>query len=75
MITNSLSKHQFLVFEVTPNCNNKCTFCYNIWNDDSSDYTVSKELEIDDIYSLFSKILTDFKRNNIVLNGVTLAGG
>lgn len=69
------AKHQFLVFEVTPSCNNKCTFCYNIWHSDKSLYQESNELEINDIFNLFTKILIDFKRNNLVLDGVTLAGG
>lgn len=42
-----------VVFEATYRCNSKCIFCYNCWK---NDYKVMKEMSIDDIREVFSKL-------------------
>jgi radical SAM protein with 4Fe4S-binding SPASM domain len=58
----------YFIFEITPNCNLNCIYCYNIWKQET-DYQ-QKELPINEIKKLFDKILQETE-----IDGITITGG
>ncbi len=56
------------MFEVTPDCNNNCLYCYNVWK--ASDDYPQGELELKQIKYLFLPLI-----NSLKLEAVTLTGG
>lgn len=62
-ITNWFS----FLFEVTTRCNNDCVFCYNVWKEDSK--YPRKELSINEIKTLFDKVLLGVPTSSIHLGG------
>lgn len=58
----------YFIFEITPNCNLDCVYCYNIWKQDKN--YQQDELPIEKIKILFNKIL-----NETEIEGITLSGG
>lgn len=57
----------YIIFEVTPRCNSKCLYCYNVWKENKK-YPQS-ELSLDSIKSLFTKLLAETKPKFITLSG------
>lgn len=57
----------YFVYEATPNCNNNCVYCYNVWRE-RKDYP-SGQLGLPQIKSLFAKLLKDIKPAGIALTG------
>ncbi len=47
-------KGPLFVFEITPQCNLACTYCYNVWKTDSEHYP--RELSLDEIENLADSI-------------------
>jgi radical SAM protein with 4Fe4S-binding SPASM domain len=58
----------YFIFEVTGRCNHDCLFCYNVWK--ANDKEVPGELSLEQIDSLFDRLLGD-----TLIRGVTLSGG
>lgn len=58
----------YFVFEVTPNCNLNCIYCYNHWRTPGA--IVPKELGLDKIKTLVDKLLSETQ-----IAGITLSGG
>ena len=57
----------YIIFEVTPRCNNNCLYCYNVWKENKK--YPRGELRLASIKILFKKILTEIKPTFIVLSG------
>jgi len=58
----------YFIFEITPECDFDCIYCYNVWKE-KPDYQ-QKNLSLDKIKELFSKILKETE-----IEGVTITGG
>ncbi|MBN2892872.1 MAG: radical SAM protein [Bacteroidales bacterium] len=58
----------YFIFEITPECDFDCIYCYNVWKA-NSDYQ-QKTLSAEKIKELFNKIL-----QNTDIEGVTITGG
>jgi len=58
----------YFIFEVTPNCDFNCIYCYNVWKE-KPDYQ-QKTLSLDKAKELFNKILSETE-----IEGVTITGG
>lgn len=58
----------YIIYEVTPRCNNNCLYCYNVWREEA-DYPKG-ELKLSEIERLFQKIFKE-----VELGGITLTGG
>ncbi len=58
----------YFIFEITPRCESRCIYCYNVWN--QNERYPRGELSFQRIAALFDKLTAE-----IVPSGVTLAGG
>ncbi|MFH1236336.1 MAG: radical SAM protein, partial [Parcubacteria group bacterium] len=57
----------YIIFEVTPRCNSKCLYCYNVWKQNNK--YPKGELNLDSIKILFKKLLAEIKPKFITLSG------
>lgn len=58
----------YFIFEITPECDFDCIYCYNVWKSDKN-YN-KKTLSVEKIKKLFNKILKETE-----IEGVTISGG
>ncbi|MDD5341798.1 MAG: radical SAM protein [Patescibacteria group bacterium] len=57
----------YIIFEVTPRCNNNCLYCYNVWKENKK--YPRGELRLASIKVLFKKLLAEIKPKFIILSG------
>jgi len=67
MSAKSTHPHQYLLYEVTKRCQNRCLFCYNVWKEDA-DYP-KRELATSEALSLVDKIACEIDCKHIGLTG------
>ncbi len=60
-------KNPYLIYEITHQCNCKCMYCYNVWQDDTA--YPKKELSFLEIQKLFDNLLSEISPEKIVLTG------
>jgi len=58
----------YFIFEITPECDFNCIYCYNVWKEDKK--YQQKKLSFIEIKNLFKNILEDTE-----IEGVTITGG
>lgn len=58
----------YFIFEITPDCDFDCIYCYNVWKE-NTDYQ-KNTLTVEQIKTLFSKILEQTQ-----IEGITITGG
>ena len=60
-------RHRYLLYEVTPRCQNSCVFCYNVWKE-TPDYPTG-ELSTEDALRLLGKVIDETGCEFIGLTG------
>ncbi len=70
-----MNSDQFFVLELTPRCNSRCTFCYNVWKEKPHSESNNDILRYEKYSSLIEKLLSDLTEFGIFPSGVALSGG
>ncbi|MCP4270326.1 MAG: radical SAM protein [Candidatus Brocadiaceae bacterium] len=65
----------FFILELTPLCNSKCSFCYNVWKEEPCSDSNINFLRFDKYKEMITKLLSELKDFGISPSGIALSGG
>lgn len=63
-----MNKPENIVFEVTPDCNNDCMYCYNVWKSPLRPYRRG-ELSLPNVIQILDNVLDELSLKSVALSG------